>query len=414
MAHLVGGVSSAARVLPPLDGEELVVVRSEGPWIWDRAGRRHVDTALGFGGTVLGHAPPEVVEAASAALRAGPLPAFIHAGEETAAAAIATHCGPLSQVLFVSTGSEAVHLACRAARIATGKSRIAKMAAGFDGWLDDVAFGAAGAAEAAFPGNARPETDRVSLLRFNDVTDAERLFAEQGDIAAILVEPMLANAGCLVPDAGYLEALQRLARQHGALLIMDEVLMGFRLQAGPSSQLWGLDPDLVMLGKAIGSGIAVAAVAGRPEIMRAFADGRGTRAGTYSGNPVACAAVTSTMALLDRADYPTLLARGDALRENIVASFAGAGIEVSTSGYGDVFSLWPSATPPRDYAEAQRMLRPDWSQALHLALRREGVLVMPSGYGRLYLSFAHDAEAMEMLERGFARAAIAMRDAAAA
>ena len=405
VSHLVGGISSVARALPEMDGAALSILRSEGPYLWDAAGRRYVDTALGFGGTVLGHAPPEVMEAAAAALRAGPLPAFAHPGEEAAAAAIAAHTGPLDQVLFVSSGSEAVHLACRAARVATGRRRIAKIAGGFDGWLDDVAFGTAGAAESGFPGNARPETDRVSLLRFNDAEDAERLFAEQDDIAAVLVEPVLANAGCLMPSPGYLARLQEIARRHGALVIMDEVLMGFRLHAGLTAHHLGLDPDLVTLGKAIGSGVAVAAVAGRAEIMRAFADGRATRAGTYSGNPVACAAVVATMRLLDQADYPGLLARGDALRQRIVGHFAQAGLAASTLGHGDVFSLWPAAEPPADYAASQRLIRPAWSGALHLGLRRAGVLVMPAAYGRLYLSFAHDEEAMALLDQAFATVA---------
>ncbi|HWX48188.1 MAG TPA: aminotransferase class III-fold pyridoxal phosphate-dependent enzyme [Roseomonas sp.] len=404
-AHLVGGVSSAARALPLLDGSALSVARSQGPYLWDREGRRYVDTALGFGGTILGHAPPEVMEAAAAALRNGPLPAFAHPGEEEAAAAIAAHTGPLDRVLFVSTGSEAVHLACRAARVATGRPRIAKMAGGFDGWLDDVAFGGAGAPEAAFPGNARPGTDRLSLLRFNDAEDAERLFAEHDDIAAVLVEPMLANAGCIMPAPGYLVRLQEIARRHGALLIMDEVLMGFRLHAGPTAHHLGLDPDLITLGKAIGSGVPVAAVAGRAEIMRAFAEGRAVRAGTYSGNPVSCAAVVATMQLLDAADYPALLARGDALRGRIESCFAQAGLPVTTSGYGDVFALWPGDEAPQDYDAARRALHPTWSEALHLELRRRGVLVMPSGYGRLYLSFAHDGEALALMEEAFAAAA---------
>jgi glutamate-1-semialdehyde 2,1-aminomutase len=414
VANLVGGVSSAARTLPETAEGALRIARSEGPWLWDLAGRRYVDTALGFGGTMLGHAPPEVVEAAAAALRNGPLPAFAHPGEEAAAAALCAHTGPLDRALFVSTGSEAVHLACRAARVATGRPRIAKMAGGFDGWLDDIAFGAAGSAEAAFPGNARPETDRVALLRFNDVEDAERLFAEHDDIAAVIVEPMLANTGCLMPAPGYLARLSGIARRHGALVIMDEVLMGFRLQAGLTSHALGLDPDLVTLGKAIGSGLPVAAVVGREPIMRAFADGRAVRAGTYSGNPVSCAAVVATLRLLDQADYPSLLARGDALRRHIETCFAQAGVVASTCGYGSVFALWPGAEAPGDYAEAVRLLRPGWSQALHLHLRREGVLMMPSGFGRLYLSFAHDAEAMALLERGFASAARVMRDGAAA
>lgn len=409
MTHLVGAVSSAARLLPPLDGQVLTVARSAGPWIWDSEGRRYADTALGFGGTVLGHAPAPVVEAVTQALRDGPLPAFAHAREEAAAAAIGAHAGPLDQVLFVSTGSEAVHLACRAARVATGRTRIAKMAGGFDGWLDDVAFGGAGAAESSFPGNARPETDRVSLLRFNDAEDAERLFAERDDIAAVLVEPVLANAGCVMPAPGYLLQLQAIARRHGALLIADEVLMGFRLHAGLTAHAMGLDPDLATLGKAIGSGIAVAAVAGRPEIMRAFADGSAVRAGTYSGNPLACAAVTATMDMLDAADYPALLARGEALRAAIVEAFAAQGQAVSTSGHGDVFTLWPAAEPPRDYAEARRLLRPDWSAALHAELRRRGVLVMPSGYGRLFLSFAHDQAVLDGMAEAFRDTARALR-----
>ena len=156
------------------------------------------------------------------------------------------------------------------------------------------------------------------------------------------------------------------------------------------------------------AGLPVAAVAGRAEIMRAFADGRAVGAGTYSGNPVSCAAVVATMQLLDQADYPALLARGDALRDRIVQAFARASLAVSTTGYGDVFSLWPAAKAPRSYAEARQLLCPDWSAALHLQLRRESVLVMPSGYGRLYLSFAHDAAALALLEQAFATVAPAL------
>lgn len=212
-----------------------------------------------------------------------------------------------------------------------------------------------------------------------------------------------------MPAPGYLLQLQAIARRHGALLIADEVLMGFRLHAGLTAHAMGLDPDLATLGKAIGSGIAVAAVAGRPEIMRAFADGSAVRAGTYSGNPLACAAVTATMDMLDAADYPALLARGEALRAAIVEAFAARGQAVSTSGHGDVFTLWPAAEPPRDYAEARRLLQPDWSAALHAELRRRGVLVMPSGYGRLFLSFAHDQAVLDGMAEAFRDAARALR-----
>lgn len=402
MGHLVGGISSAGRALPPLDGEAFLVERSGGPYIWDRQGRRYVDTALGFGGTVLGHAPPAVMEAVVKALEKGPLPAFAHELEERAAAALAATTGHLSRVAFVNTGSEAVHLACRIARAATGRARIAKFAAGYDGWYDDVALGHAGSAEAEMTANARPSNPRTVLLRFNDPEDAERLFAEQDDIAAVVIEPMLANAGCILPAPGYLEHLQAVARRNGALVILDEVLMGYRLHGGLTGLQLGLDPDLATVGKAIGSGIAVAAVVGRPALMSLMEEGRVFRAGTYAGNPVACAAVVATMKELARLDYTPLLMRGDLLRREIEDAFARAGIALSTVGYGSVFGFWFSPTPPATYRDAVAMARPDLSLQLHLELRRRHALIMASPYGRLYLSFAHDEPALQMLEDGFA------------
>src|SRR5260221_8308406 len=159
MGHLVGGISSAGRALPDLDVEPFLVARSRGPHIWDRQGRRYVDTALGFGATLLGHADPAVMQAVATALDNGPLPAFAHELEEAAAAALARTTGSLSRIVFVNTGSEAVHLACRIARQATGRPRIAKFAAGYDGWYDDVAFGNPGSVEAAMPANRPPASD---------------------------------------------------------------------------------------------------------------------------------------------------------------------------------------------------------------------------------------------------------------
>lgn len=387
--HLVGGISSAGRAVPPLDGRPLLIERAEGPWLWDRDGRRYIDTALGFGATVLGHGPAEVVAATTAAIRSGSMPAFAHAGEEEAAAALAALVAPLTSVVFTSTGSEAVHLAARIARAATGRGLVAKMAAGYDGWYDDVTLGQAGSPEALMRANSRPQRGRTLLLRYNDFEDVERLFAECDDVAAVLIEPMLANAGCVPAAPGYLAHVAEVARRHGALVIADEVLMGFRTRAGLTAPAGGLEPDLATVGKAIGSGFAVAAVVGRPEIMRA-AEGAGVRAGTYSGNPVATAAVVATLGRLARADYPALLARGDRLRTAIVAAFAATGRTVSTAGFGTVFTLWFAPRPPASYAEAAAMADPALTLQWHLALRRRGVLAMPFPFGRLYLSFAHD------------------------
>lgn len=408
MQHLVGGISSAGRAMPPLDGIPLRIARSQGPFLWDDRGTRYIDYLLGMGADFLGHAPPAVIQAVTAALANGPMPGLAHQLEEQAAEALAARLGPLSRIVFLNSGSEAVHLACRTARVVTGRPRIAKFAAGFDGWLDDVAFGNTGSPAAAMEANARPATDRTVLLRYNDFDDAERLFAEHTDVAGILVEPVLANAGCIAEAPGYLAHLQRLARRHGALLIADEVLMGFRLNAGLTSTLSGLEPDLATLGKAIGSGMPVAALAGRPEIMALFEQGRIARAGTYSGNPAACAAVLATMHELAALDYPALLARGERLRAGIAAALRAAGHPACTSGHGSVFSLWFADTPPADYAAALRLADADRSLALHLALRRQGVMTLRSPFGRMFLSAAHTEAEIDATIAAFAASTAAL------
>jgi glutamate-1-semialdehyde 2,1-aminomutase len=286
-----------------------------------------------------------------------------------------------------------VHLACRIARASTGRARIAKMAGGFDGWYDDLAFGLSGSPEAGF-GDERPVRGAMTLTRANDPEDLARLFAERDDIAAILVEPMLANSGCLELSRDYIEAVQRLARQHGAMIIADEVLMGLRLRAGPSSAVLGLDPDLITMGKAIGSGVAVAAVLGTHEGFSAVHDGRAARAGTYHGNPLAAAAVLATMRHVARADYPGLLARGRRLRDGLERLFQEAGHQMRTSGVDSAFSLWLAPSPPRSYAQALQLVQPEFFARLHLELRREGVLTIPGAWARLFVCFAHDDAAV--------------------
>ncbi|MFT4191927.1 MAG: aminotransferase class III-fold pyridoxal phosphate-dependent enzyme [Comamonas sp.] len=402
MTFLVGGISSAGRALPDVQGQAFQVARSAGAYLWDDRGQRYLDTAMGFGATLLGHAHPQVLEAVAQAQAEGPMPSFAHAREEAAAAALAAHCGALSQVIFLNTGSEAVHLACRAARGATGRSRIVKFAAAYDGWYDPVAFGNVQSTAARMEG-PRPERNGMLLLRYNDFADVERLFAEGDDIAAILMEPVLANAGCLEPAPGYLQHLADCAHRHGALVILDEVLMGFRLHAGLTGHYLGVDADLAAVGKAIGSGIPVAALLGKPDIMRLFENGQLARAGTYSGNPPACAAVLATLELLARQDYPALLARGDTLRTRLAHTFAAHGLPFATSGYGNVFTLWSRSQRPTDYSQAEAAADPAWTRALHFALRAQGVLIMPFAFGRLYLSFAHDDQALDELATAFAQ-----------
>lgn len=406
MPNLVGDVSSAARILPDLKGEKLFIRNGKGAYLWDDQGRQYIDTAFGFGAVLLGHSNDAVNAAVVQALSDSAAPSWAHVREHGAATALARHTGELSKVIFTNSGSEAVHLACRAARAYTGRGRIAKMAAGFDGWFDDISYGNVTSKEASFNDGKRPSTERTTLLRFNDFDDVERLFAEDSNIAAVILEPMLANAGCIMALPGYLKHVQDVAHRHGALVISDEVLMGFRLYPGLAALQEGLDPDIASVGKAIGNGVPVSAVVAKPHIFAGFEEGRVIRGGTFSGNPMACAAVTTTLAQLDNVDYPQLIARGDALRGAIESIFKSHGITVSTSGYGNVFGIWLGAVVPSTYEQAAQIANPSFTKALHLALREAGVLIMPSPYGRLYISFDHSDHVIEEIKTAFEHAAV--------
>lgn len=405
MPNLVGDVSSAARILPELNGETLFISKGKGAYLWDDKGRKYIDTALGFGAVLLGHSNDAVNSEVVQALGSSAAPSWAHVREHGAASVLAAHTGDLEKVIFTNSGSEAVHLACRAARAFTGRKTIAKIAAGFDGWFDEVSIGNVTSREAAFEDGKRPKTERTTLLRYNDFADVERLFSENPDIAAVIVEPMLANAGCIMPAPGYLKYVQEVAHKHGALVISDEVLMGFRLYPGMACLREGLAPDLATVGKAIGNGVPVSALVGKPHVLAGFEEGRVLRGGTFSGNPLACAAVTSTLAQLDRLDYEQLVARGDRLRRSITSIFDTHGMTVTTSGYGNVFGLWLSSKAPNSYEEALALANPVFSRDLHLALRACGVLVMPSPYGRLYLSFEHTDSVIEEMKVAINQAA---------
>ena len=400
MEALPGGISSLIRRLPDLDGRSFRVARTSGAWIYDTDNNRYVDHAMAMGATILGHAHPAVVEACRCALESGPMPGFSHELEPLAAAALVQEAGAMRRATFVTTGSEAVHLACRIARKSTGRPVIAKIAGGFDGWFDELAFGWSGSPEASFTAE-RPFVRDVTLIRYNDPEDIRKLFSERGDIAGILIEPMLANAGSIQSNVSYNRELVKIAHGAGALVIADEVLTGLRLKAGPSCYELGLEPDLITMGKAIGSGLPVAAVLGTEAAFAAVEDGRAIRAGTYHGNPLVTAAVLATLNTLRGSDYPAFLNRGRRLRAAIEVAFQGAGINVSTSGFSSVFSVWFCDQAPASYAAAVTKIQPERSLRLHLLLRRQGVVTIPGPWARLFVSFAHGEEEFERVEAAY-------------
>jgi glutamate-1-semialdehyde 2,1-aminomutase len=398
---LPAGISSNGRILPDVDGIPFKVSSSSGAHVVDDRGRSYVDYAMAMGASILGHAPPTVVEAICRAAANGPMPGFAHAGEEAAAEALTAYTGALRHATFVNTGSEAVHLACRVARKLTGRPMMVKAAGGFDGWYDEVSFGLSGSSEAGWHGS-RPIRGQMTLLRYNDCNDVDSLFAERNDIAGVIVEPLLANAGCVEADPTFMRHLLAKARQAGAVVIADEVLGGLRLHPGLSSQKMGWSPDLATVGKAVGSGVPVAALIGTEDAFAPIISGSVARAGTYNGNPLVCAAVTATMTALASADYDRLLSSGGRLRSMIEGVFAESGVSVRTSGWNSVFSIWFASAPPQTYDAAQQLVSAERTLRLHSELRRQAILTMHSTWGRLFLSFAHDEQDFATTLNGFA------------
>ena len=387
---LVGKVSSMGRELPPVDGEDYVVARAHGPYLWDTQGRRSIDCVLGFGSVILGHSPATWCTALNDALQNGTMPGLSNLAEQTAAKALCTHIAPLDSVTFVNSGSEAVQLACRIARAVTARPRIVGMAGGYHGWHDGLRIGDA-AREMASSDAAMMELDsHTSLVRFNDL-DALETALKHNDVAAILIEPILANAGCLMPHPDYLAQVCELATAYGSLIIADEVLTGFRTQAGLACHAMGLKPDLATLGKAIGNGLPVAAVAGTREIMATLGVNLPT-AGTANGNPLVCTGISSTLAALDIVDYKKQIENVMTLRRQLEE------FGVTTSGAGLVFSVWFTPSAPHNFSAALKACS-EHNIALHMNLRKRGVITMPTPLGRLFFSFAHDATIFNQLSQ---------------
>jgi len=404
------GISSQARNLPDIDGEPFIVARSRGSHIFDSRDRDYVDYGMAMGANLLGHAHPAVVEACTKALQDGSMPGFRHNGEEIAAAALVKIGGErVTRATFTTTGTEAVHLACRAARYATGRRLVAKAVGGYDGWFDDMLFGLVGSPEAERT-NQRPERDDITLFRVNEIDDLEMLFAERGrDLAAILVEPMLGNTGSLVPDRAYFERLTEFAQQNGTMIISDEVMVGLRLGFTLVSEQLGLRPDLVTMGKAIGSGVPVAAVLGTNEAFEGFDRNVVSRGGTYHGNPLVTAAVSATTEVLSKADYGALFAYGAKMRREIAALFAEQDIPFSTSGFDSVFSIWFTTQPPHTYDEAKAAIRPEISQQVFEIVRKSGVITLPSPWGRIFISFAHGSDEFRKTTKAYKMAVKALK-----
>jgi glutamate-1-semialdehyde 2,1-aminomutase len=376
----------------------LVIQRGEGPYLHDADGNRLIDYYLGMGPMILGHSPGAVRVAAIRQLENGILFAGQTEVEAEAARLVCEMVPCADRVRFSSSGSEAVQAALRIARAATGREKVVKFEGHYHGWFDNVLWSVAPPPDAMGERNdPRPFAgslgqlqgagDPLSILPWNDLSALEARLAA-GDIAAVIMEPAMCNAGAIHPADGYLEGVRGACTRTGTALIFDEVITGFRVAPGGAQQLFGVTPDLATFGKAIANGFPVAAVAGRADLLDLCA-GRVLHGGTYNAQPVAMAATVATLRSLTPELYATIADNGTRLMEGLRRILADAGITATVTGFPQVFHVALGLeSPARDYRDLLRMHRPAYV-ALASELLHRGVRVLERG--AWFLSVEHDA-----------------------
>jgi len=399
--HIPAGVNSPVRAFRAVGGTPPFCERASGAHLWDADGKRYIDYLGSWGPMLLGHTHPAVVEAVqAAAARALSFGAPTEAEVELAEL-LCRLVPSLEMVRLVSSGTEATMTALRLARGHTGRNLIVKFEGCYHGHADALLVKAgSGALTFGNPSSAGvpPETAAHTLvLDYNDAAGARALFERRGaEIAGVIVEPVAGNMNLVLPAPGFLETLREQCTRHGAVLILDEVMTGFRVALGGAQARFGIRPDLTTLGKVIGGGLPVGAVGGRREIMEKIAPlGPVYQAGTLSGNPVAVAAGLATLKLVDTPGFQERVAATTrALVEGLAAEAKGAGVIFSAQSIGSMFGVYFRATPPTSFAEVMQCDRERFNRFFHGMLAR-GVYLAPSAYEAGFVSAAHGAREVE-------------------
>ena len=399
--RIPAGVNSPVRAFGAVGGTPLFFERASGAHLWDADGKRYVDYVGSWGPMVAGHTHPKVVEAVQAAASRALSYGAPTEAEVELADTICRLVPSIELVRLVSSGTEATMTAIRVARGFTGRSLIVKFEGCYHGHADSLLVKAgSGALTFGNPSSAGVPAETAAhtlVLSFNDLPQVRKAFESNGkNIACVIVEPVAGNMNLVLPAPGFLEALRELCTKHGAVLLFDEVMTGFRVALGGAQARYGVKPDLTTLGKVIGGGLPVGAVGGRREIMEMLAPlGPVYQAGTLSGNPVAVAAGLATLKLVQEAGFQERIEKTTrSLVDGLTSEAKKANTVFSAQSIGSMFGLYFRASPPTSFAEVMQCDKERFNRFFHAMLAR-GVYLAPSAYEAGFVSSAHGSTEIE-------------------
>lgn len=409
--YIPAGVNSTARtVFSGWDPYPLFVEKGEGSRVYDVDGNEFIDYLIGLGPMILGHRHPAVTQAVTKHINEVGTVFALASDLDTVVARKMTECVPsLEKVRLSNSGTEAVTYALRLARTFTGRKKVIRFEGMYHGFSDGIywskhpsekALDAEGKPIPEPQGPGLPEgiSDSLIILPWNDAAELERVIQTRyEEIAAVISEPVMCNTGCILPEPGYLETMRELTQKYGIVLIIDEVITGFRVSLSGAQGYYGIKPDLSIFAKGMGGGFPVAALGGRADIMNLADDGRVSIAGTYSGNGIALSATSATLDVLRTPGiYENMYKRANRLREGLSAIWEKSRVNAHVVGLGPLFQVWFSERPIRNYRDASRYADGEifalwWEEMLF-----RGVLFHPHYYENLFVSLVHTDKEIDL------------------